>query len=212
MQLLHLITTYFLDLLFPKDEDLRALESELSRQDVYNVFPPAHNIPEHSIILFDYKHEKVRTLIWEIKYKGNRELMKYIAEILAKEIYIKIKEDPYILIPIPVSKKRRRERGYNQTERIAETILPYLSVTYFPHALLKISHTESQSRTHATKHERAKNLAFSMCIHKKYTAQLKNASVILLDDVTTSGATFAEARRVLENAGVKNVLCVALAH
>ncbi|MDB5254329.1 MAG: competence protein competence protein ComFC [Parcubacteria group bacterium] len=213
MQLLYIITSHFLDLFFPKSDALRALELDLAQQSPNAVFSQAKEIQDGSIVLFDYKDEKVRTLIWEIKYQGNRKLAAICVELLSEKLP---QRSPFILIPIPISNKRRRERGYNQTEIIAEALMRHLKepsrITYLPKALLKTSHTESQSRTHATRHERAENMAFSMSVAQEYESKLKGASIILLDDVTTSGATFTEAKRALGAVGARDIFCAALAH
>ena len=104
-------------------------------------------------------------------------------------------------------------RGWNQTEILSEEIKKLDTenlLEYLSNILEKTTHTASQARTHATKRERRENLAGSMSVLNPET--IKNRNIILLDDVTTSGSTFAEAKRALKLAGVKKILCVAVAH
>ena len=111
---------------------------------------------------------------------------------------------------MPISNQRRFERGWNQTEIICEAIKSYDSkkiLQYTPHLLEKIHHTESQTKT-ANKSERSKNLLNTMGI--KDSSLVTGKIVVVVDDVITTGSTFAEARRVL--AGANRILCVAVAH
>ncbi|MBX4189617.1 hypothetical protein KW785_03450 [Candidatus Parcubacteria bacterium] len=80
---------------------------------------------------------------------------------------------------------------------------------YAPHLLRKEKHTESQTKT-ANKRERLTNIDHSMRVVTP--SAVEGRSIILLDDVTTTGATFKDARRALKEAGARKVLCVALAH
>ncbi len=206
---------HVLDFLFPKDERVHILES-LTSAELLSALPSAKDIDDHTVALFDYKHRDVRTLIWEIKYRSNTALAKKSGEILADVLRHELADRALfenfhhpLLIPMPISDEKRRERGFNQTEVIAESIRMFAPDLFeYSTALIKHKHTESQARTHATKREREANLLNSMSV----SSDLQGRCVILLDDVTTSGATFGEAKRVLKEAGVKKILCVALAH
>lgn len=213
------ILEYFIDFIFPKSETVFDLEA-LSTGELLNKLSQAREIKDdHLVVLFDYKDENVRTLIWELKYKGNRNVAKKFAEILldvlrhelAERVLFEKFTEP-IFIPMPISNKRRRERGWNQTEIVAEEMmkLDQNLFIYKPNILIKDLHTDSQARTHATKRERFENLSRSMSI--PLPEEIRGRNVILFDDVTTSGSTFAEAIRALKESKVKKILCVALAH
>ncbi len=210
---------YFLDFIFPKSETVFDLES-LPVGELLNKLSPAREIEnERLVVLFDYKDENVRTLVWELKYKGNRKVANKFAQMLIDVLQAELAErvlfekfvEP-ILIPMPISNQRRRERGWNQTEILAEEImrLDNSLFKYEPNILIKDLHTDSQARTHATKRERLENLARSMSVRDP--EQIRGRNIILLDDVTTTGSTFAEATRALKESGIRKILCVALAH
>ena len=210
--------------LFPKTQKILELE-KLSSGEILRILPPAEEISDrNTIALFDYGNPLVREIIWSIKYRGDRQLANKIGEILAdvlehefaeRELFEKFLDTESgkrpILIPIPVSDKRRFERGWNQSELIAQSVKKHIgeSLKYLPGQLVKHRHTESQTKT-SSKGERLKNLNNSM--HVTHPPTVAGRSVILLDDVTTTGSTFAEAKRVLKDAGVKKIICLAIAH
>ncbi len=209
-----------IDFIFPKSDEVYHLESFSTGELVEKLSRAREIESENLIVLFDYKDPMVKTLIWELKYNGNRKIAQKFAEILMDVLNHELAErvvfenfiNP-LLIPMPISDKRRRERGWNQTEILAEEIIKLNTeklFEYSPKILVKHIHTDSQARTHATKQERINNLQNSMSVRD--SSQIKNRCVILLDDVTTSGVTLAEAQRVLKSAGAKKILCVALAH
>lgn len=207
------------DFLFPKNK--RVLELEALPTDTFlNVLPSAEHIKDKNIIaLFDYNHPVVKEIIWEIKYKGNRQLISKLAGILYDIICHELSErnlfdkwDKPILMPIPISDKRRFERGWNQSELLAEAIKSIdngRNLKYLPRQLVKFRHTESQTKT-SSKNERLENLKNSMKVLN--TSLVNGECVVVLDDVTTTGSTFAEAKRALCASGAKKVLCVAIAH
>src|SRR3989338_1294628 len=117
-----------------------------------------------------------------------------------------------ILIPMPISDKRRFERGWNQAELLAKEIVAHdreKMFKYLPKQLAKYRHTESQTKT-ASRSERLENLINSMKVLNP--SSVAGICVIVLDDVTTTGATFAEARGALRAAGARKILCIAIAH
>ena len=217
------ILSVCIDFLFPKSQKIIELEN-LPSGKILELLPPA-NLEETDVIaLFDYSHPLVREIIWSIKYRGERHLADKIAEILSDTIEHEIAERGLyenfsdeqsgrraVLVPMPVSDKRRFERGWNQVELVAEAIKKHMghNIKYLPNQLVKHRHTESQTKT-GSKLERQKNLEGSMKI--LHPSSVENRSIILLDDVTTTGSTFKEARRVLNEAGAKKIICLAIAH
>ena len=117
-----------------------------------------------------------------------------------------------MVVPIPISNKGRSERGWNQAEMLAERVAALDKENlfkYLPGQLVKIVHTESQTKTGSRK-ERLENLKNSMEILS--ASVVAGKCVVVIDDVTTTGATFAEAKRALEQAGATKILCLAIAH
>jgi ComF family protein len=207
------------DFLFPKNSGVLELEA-LSPAALVTTLPSAQPPPDKDTsALFDYSHPVVKEIVWQLKYGGNA----IVADKLGAILYDAILEDlgelglfeewgRPILMPIPISDKRRFERGWNQSELLAERLLSrddQKIFKYLPRQLIKLRHTESQTRT-GSRGERLTNLSRSMKVLNP--DKVRGRCIIILDDVTTTGATFSEARRALSEAGAKRILSVAVAH
>lgn len=169
--------------------------------------------------LFDYRRPLIRKAIWELKYRGNRQIAKLLAETLYQELLPELADrlefenflNP-ILIPLPISEKRRRERGFNQCELLGEKLVEAddnRNFIYHQDLLLKNRHTESQTRSH-NRRERLENLRG--CFSVKNPQEILGRNLVLLDDVITTGATVKEARRTLLASGARKVIIFAIAH
>ena len=117
-----------------------------------------------------------------------------------------------IIVPIPISKNRLKERGYNQCSIIArelERIDGDSNFTLCEDALKKTKDSPSQTSVKNRK-KRLQNIkgCFSVSNHEK----IKGSNIILIDDVITTGATMNEASRILIEAGADQVICFAIAH
>ncbi len=209
----------FLEFIFPKSSSLENLE-KLSISELLKVLEKPEDLKDpNTTAIFSYKDRVMREIIWEIKYHNNKILTERMSHILLDVLKAEIAEralfDNFsnpILIPIPIGNKRKNERGYNQTEIICkslENIDKNYTFRLGFNILLKVRDTISQTEA-KTKSERLKNLSNTMGVSNKEL--IKDKNIILLDDVTTTGATFEEAKRALRQAGAKKILCIALAH
>ncbi len=176
---------------------------------------------EHAFIsaIFDYRNSVIRSAIWKFKYKNARALAKIFAPYLYDEIIGSLGNELFIsggenilLVPVPLHKKRLRERGYNQSELLVREILKLDSArifTYAPELLVRIKETKPQAKSEK-RNMRIKNLegAFTPVM----TTLAQGRIAVLIDDVTTTGATLLEARRALRVLRPRKVLAFALAH
>ncbi len=173
--------------------------------------------------LFDYRHPPIKKSIWLLKYKGRKKLTEVFAEVLYGYILqeladLKIMQnfDEALLIPVPIDKKRLRERGFNQAELICRELEKIDSRVNFKiknNILIKIKDTGHQARIE-NRSERLKNIvdSFGLKDEKQSIEEIKGKNIILIDDVTTTGATLAEARKVLRQAGARKVIAFTIAH
>lgn len=206
---------FILELIFPQDILVKKLE-KMTLEELRSL-PQASHIEAHSIHpVFSYKSIEIKTIINQIKFKGNQKLASKIAHIMAEEIQSHIEEqgshksDQFILIPIPLSKERLRRRGFNQIDLIGKEIKKHIpNILYKKDILIRHTHTKPQTNTLSRK-ERLNNIknCFKVLEHN---LSLKSY-LLLLDDVTTTGATLSEAEKTLRRAGFKNITAFTVAH
>ncbi len=157
-----------------------------------------------------YHDPRITALIWELKYYKTSRASLLAGEYIAEALLAAASEELGVplLIPVPMHPNRRKVRGHNQTEVLCKAALPFCAgaVEYRPHVLKRVVDTPTQQGL--PKAERVKNVLNSMVAD---TEVLVGRAVIVLDDVTTTGATLAEAKRALRLAGARAVHCVALA-
>jgi ComF family protein len=125
-------------------------------------------------------------------------------------------DGPPALIPIPLARKRLRERGYNQSEVLARALARKWRIPVLPDLLARTRETPSQ--TALTPETRLANVAgaFSMPNDQRSmindrSLDIDHSTLIIIDDVFTTGATLAEAARALEQAGATKVMGVTFA-
>ena len=169
--------------------------------------------------LFSYKDIVIKKALWSLKYSNNKEVGKIFARILYDRMLEELSDEELfsnfhnpLLIPIPLSKKRLKMRGFNQSESIAQEISildKNTSFTFTKNVLYKIKDTPSQVSI-KDKVKRLQNL--QGCFSVKNHDKIKDKNIILIDDVTTTGATIAEARKTLLAAGAKKVIAFTVAH
>ncbi|MEI6864159.1 MAG: phosphoribosyltransferase family protein [Candidatus Adlerbacteria bacterium] len=159
-----------------------------------------------------YHDKRVTALVWELKYYAHPRAAVLAGAILS-EVLIGIASEELgkpVLVPIPIHAARRRQRGHNQTEVLCRAALVHASsfFDYVPYALTRTRATPPQQGLH--KHLRLTNIEGSMQVQdpKKIAGRV----CVVVDDVSTTGATFAEATRALKKAGAARVECVALAY
>ena len=143
-----------------------------------------------------------------LKFYNKRAYSRPLGHFLANYI---LENDPAAvfdcIIPIPMTKRDIRKRGYSQSELIARFIGEVLHVPVEKNKLIKVRETKKQHRLNAE--ERKTNLKDAFAIQNPET--LKGKSVLLCDDVITTGTTLQEVTKTLKEAGITNVSAVVIA-
>jgi competence protein ComFC len=117
-----------------------------------------------------------------------------------------------ILVPVPITNKRLRERGYNQAELIAKGLMQNDKEKIFKlgkNIIVKTKDTLPQALI-KNRNKRLKNVVG--CFELKNNLLIKNKTIIVIDDVTTTGGTINEVIKLLKKAGAKKVVGFAVAH
>ena len=167
--------------------------------------------PDSPFILgaaINYHSGAAGALIRELKFKRNKKIAKFLADLLAS--YLKklpLTLSSYEILAMPLSSARQRERGFNQAGLIAEELSPLVSVPILPGGLIRTKHSAPQSKIRGRK-ERLQNVSGAFSAKPELVA---GKNIILLDDVITSGATMFEAARALKSAGVRKIIALAAA-
>jgi len=112
-----------------------------------------------------------------------------------------------IVIPVPLHSKKKKQRGFNQAETIAREIAKLLNIDYVKDALVKKKNTPPQTSLIAE--ERRRNLKGAFDLKKR--EKIKGKTVLLVDDVYTTGSTLRECSRVLIQGGAQEVRALTLA-
>ncbi|MEO5635191.1 MAG: phosphoribosyltransferase family protein [Candidatus Paceibacterota bacterium] len=170
--------------------------------------------------VFDYRHPPIKKSLWLLKYKGKKKLALVFADVLYGKIMEELSDlsvmenfRASILIPIPLSKKRFRERGYNQAELICQELMKLDEkngdLKFEKDILIKQKNGEHQAHIQ-NRAMRIKNIAGSFSVKNK--SRIKNRNIILIDDITTTGATLGEAKKVLKESGANKIIAFTVAH
>lgn len=159
-----------------------------------------------ALYLFE-QDSPVQNMIHALKYQGCYDL----GVELGKELGATIKMFPEFhdidaIIPVPLHRARQRERGYNQAEAIAAGVAISFSVETFTDRLYRSRHTISQTTLSAK--ERQRNVQNAFAAHDK---SLVGRTILLCDDVCTTGATLNVCADRLLSAGAKRVVAAAVA-
>ena len=141
---------------------------------------------------------------------GEQWLARYFGERMADEIaeqHPELFQTPPLVIPVPLTKERLKERGYNQAERLAEAIVHRLTAKGIDaetdaQLLLKIRETGQQK--HMGRRARAENAAGAYHVHKR--KECKGRVILLIDDIMTTGATGSACAEKLLKAGASLVV------
>ena len=158
----------------------------------------AYYFQEH-LYIFEYQG-MIRKVILNYKFKDQSYLYKTIVNFLLKnEKFFEILKSYDTMIPVPISQKRRKERGYNQSELIAKEIAKRVGIHYNNQCLFKTKNIIEQSKLN--KEQRQRNIQGVYELHNKKL--LQNKKILLLDDIYTTGSTVNECARMLEQAKPK---------
>lgn len=149
-----------------------------------------------------YYEGSVRESILRYKFRGSRSYSEIYGRLLAmKLLQENISFD--ILTWVPISRRRKRTRGYDQVELIARALGKELGIPPEP-VLKKVRHNRPQSKLKDAASRRANVLGVYRVTDP---ARIAGKRILLLDDILTTGATVSECAKTLLTAGAKQIIC-----
>jgi competence protein ComFC len=196
---------------------LKTLEHQLcivcQRQAPFGITHPRCQTPQGTdalISFYDYKDERVAKIIIGGKYSFIPEIYKELGKMMANKIK---KDHPYLLTadscqltPVPLHHTRKRWRGFNQAEILCQAMSKELNI---PTADVLIRTKLTKTQKDLKREQRLKNISDAFKL--KPGTDIKNKALILIDDVTTTGATLKEATKILKRNGAFSVICLTVA-
>lgn len=204
-----------LDILFPPRVDEIALRN-VSTDDFLALVAPRLT-PETrpgTVVLLPFNYPSVRAAIHEAKYHGNAQSFQLLA--LALTEYLRDADDGFrklIIVPVPLGKQRRKERGFNQVHEVLLRALRILGEegvhTFMLDPDLLIRTRETTSQISLPRRAREENMRGAFRVTRPADPAY---TYIIIDDVLTTGATLQAAIDALKKAGAEHIIPLALAH
>jgi len=151
----------------------------------------------------------IQKALKSVKYRGSWDVLRELVDMLWDEIGSDLKsvDDSWIVVGVPMYVRKRKDRGFNQAEKLGRMIAERLDIQYVE---LLIRTKETKSQYGLGRRERAKNMEGVFRVDNDVDIQDKKLSVVLVDDVLTTGVTLRECCGVLKKNGIRSVygVCV----
>ena len=214
------VKNFILEILFPTKCVGCGIRNEvLCNNCIFKIRLAERETDKSIVAVFDYRDIVIKKAIWELKYHHKR----YLGEKLGQLLYEFLIEDiadmkihvagrAICVIPVPISNKKTRTRGYNQALAIAKGFCnsPEQGTFELQNKIVyKKVDTLPQARI-TNRKRRLENVRGVFEI--KNSEDIKGRTIIVIDDVTTTGGTMNEVMRILKKAGAKKIVGFAVAH
>lgn len=148
---------------------------------------------------------KIRDVILDLKFNGHYAVADTLSRLLCDLLNdMTVFADFDCVVPVPLSKKRLNERGFNQSELLAKPFAEYFGIEFRDDILVKIRETKRQSRLAPS--ERLTNVKDAFFARD----DARDKRILLVDDIMTTGSTLTACAKALKTAGAKNIVGVTL--
>ena len=158
-----------------------------------------------------YDNEHMRKALIQFKYNSNQALAEALAGLIVASVKKRAQAHGVHIPPaasilaVPLHPRKKRLRGFNQSELLAIHIARDLSLPLLPpYIVARVKNTSPQAQAGRKEH-RMKNMEHAFAVHPAHIKEIQNRFIILVDDIATTGSTLNEAARVLKEAGAAHV-------
>ncbi len=153
-------------------------------------------IKRAAALLYYEPHSELARLIYDLKYHDRPDIGEDMGRLMANEMQLAHYFDGIdVLLPVPLSRKRLRQRGYNQSEMLAIGVSDITHLPIVTNALRRKHFVKSQTRL--SRHERQENV--EDMFELRDGGKLQGKHVLLIDDICTTGATLIACIDALKN-------------
>ncbi|GIW66321.1 MAG: hypothetical protein KatS3mg095_0219 [Candidatus Parcubacteria bacterium] len=159
------------------------------------------NLIKTLISFNDYQNKAIAQLITDGKFNGYWRIFNWFGSLISEKIKI-LDLRGFSITYVPITKKIKKERGFNQTEILAQVISKNLNIEIF-NGIKKIKETEFQAKLNY--YQRINNIKNCFLVKEKPPLNL-----IIIDDIITTGTTLFELAKSLKAAGSKNILALTI--
>ena len=181
----------------------------LEKQSVFTIYKNDTFKDYFDYHIYFFKYEGIiREVILNYKFKDKSYLYKTFSDFFIKnEFFCRFFENYDIIMPVPLSKKRNKERGYNQSYLIATELSEKLNLELINNCLYKTKNVIEQSKLSKEKREENVHGVYSI----KNIELLKDKKILLIDDIYTTGSTVNECCKVLHIAKPSEITVLTIA-
>ena len=157
-----------------------------------------------------FPYDSVRASLYRFKYGGRQEYARFYARQMDLHLGKKVKEwRPQGLVPVPLHPKKKRLRGYNQAGILAKELAQLWKLPVYENLVVRVKNTRPMKEIDGTK--RQNNLKKAFKLGKN---DVKLNTIIVVDDIYTTGSTVDAVAKVCREAGIRNVyvLSISIGH
>lgn len=159
--------------------------------------------------LLSYDIDLIQKWLHVIKFEGNSRAAIQLSQFLTKHVSPSLWNSCDLVIPVPIHRKRKRQRGYNQVDLVMKPVAVSNGVSYLD---VIDRHKVTKPLFKLDREERKRELENAFRLNPSYTGEfLSDKTVCLVDDIFTTGATLTVLSSLLKEYGVKKVIAVTLA-
>lgn len=159
---------------------------------------------DHSYVVCNYE-PPFDQLVTRLKFSNQLPIAHLFAQTISENLLLHTKtiDLPDYLCPVPLSKERLSERGFNQSLEIAKPLSNQLGISLIPNLIIRVKNTLPQSQLSLSLRE--KNMKNAFIIHPQWITEIEGKHIGIVDDVITTGATIQEISLLLKRFGASSV-------